>query len=86
VTRINRFLASMLVLCCFVFSFGSVGFVSCIILLLHTVWCLVRCVLQSCCVVTAALVVALWDLFLVLYYCYIPCGAWFVVSSSPAVL
>jgi len=54
VTRINRFLNSVLVLYCFVFSFGSVGFVSCIILLLHTVWCLVRCVLQSCCVVTAA--------------------------------
>jgi len=48
------FLTSMLVLCCFVFSFGSMGFVSCIILLLHTVWCLVRCVLQSCYVVTAA--------------------------------
>ena len=52
--RINRFLTSVLVLCCFVFSFGSMGFVSCIILLLHTVWCLVRCVLQSCYVVTAA--------------------------------
>jgi len=54
VTRINRFLTSMLVLCCFVFSCGSVGFVSCVILLLHTVWCLVHCVLQSCCVATAA--------------------------------
>jgi len=48
------FLTSMFVLCCFVFSCGSVGFVSCIILLLYTVWCLVRCVLQSCYVVTAA--------------------------------
>jgi len=47
------FLASILVLFCFVFSFGSVGFVSCIILLLHTVWCLIRCVLQSCCVLPA---------------------------------
>ena len=35
------FLTSVLVLCCFVFSCGSVGFVSCIILFLHTVWCLV---------------------------------------------
>ena len=42
------FLTSMFVLCCFVLGYGSVGFVSCIILLLHTVWCLVRCVLQSC--------------------------------------
>jgi len=40
------------VLFCFVLGYGSVGFVSCIILLLHTVWCLVRCVLQSCYVVT----------------------------------
>ena len=32
------------------------------------------------------LVVALCDLFLLLYYCYIPCGAWFIVSSSPAML
>jgi len=43
------FLTTMFVLCCFVLGYGSVGFVSCIILLLHTVWCLVRCVLQSCC-------------------------------------
>ena len=54
-TRINRFLTSVLVLWfCFVFSCGSMGFVSCIMSLLHTVWCLVRCVLQSCYVVTAA--------------------------------
>jgi len=37
-----------------------VGFVSCIILLLHTVWCLVRCVLQSCCVVTAAFITTIY--------------------------
>jgi len=41
--------------------------------------------LYVCFVLFCFFVVALWGLFLVLYYCCIPCGAWFVVSSSPAV-
>ena len=38
----------------FCFWLWLCGIVFCIILLLHTVWCLARCVLQSCYVVTAA--------------------------------
>jgi len=36
----KTFLIFMFVLCCFFLVCGSVGFVSCIMLWLHTVWCL----------------------------------------------